>query len=576
MKKISTYIKNHKKSSIAVVILIILGAWYYHSRASGASVTTYITRPVALGTIQSTVSGTGQVSSSQELAINPKVSGTVTSVDIKNGDTVTAGQVLVTLDSTTAGFDLENAKIALAKLQSSDPVSLSSDQNSASSAGDSLQQAYGNATINLTNSFNDMNPIITGLNDLFYSKDGSPYFSESNVNGAYGTAAGQYRQSAGLLVDKVTTEYNNFRSTYNDNTLQEGTSTIEATLAQENSIAQDLLSALNSTSIAVGYIVNATQKQSRTSAMTTDQNNLSNWLSTTNTDATSLENSITGIQNDVRNVNQANATLTEDQSGSTPLDLQSAELAVAQAQYTYDEYTIRAPFDGVIGNVSVQKDDAVSGSTLIGTLVTRSFISHIALNEVDAAKVAVGQPISVTFNALSNVTATGTVSDVDTVGTVSQGVVSYDTVISFNTTNPEIKAGMSVNATIITSEKDNVVVVPNSAIKTVGSRSYVQVPAAGQTGKSVTQVTPKTVQIGVSDDTNTEITSGLNVGDVIVTRTITSTAAAATAQTNILSSLTGRGGAGGAGGGFGGGTRGGTTGTTGGTARTTAAAATTR
>ena len=102
MNKIWTGIKNHKKTTIAILILLILGGWYYYSKASSATVTTYTVRPVALGTVKTTVTGTGQVSRSQEITVNPQVSGTVTSIRVKNGDAVQAGEILATLDSTTA------------------------------------------------------------------------------------------------------------------------------------------------------------------------------------------------------------------------------------------------------------------------------------------------------------------------------------------------------------------------------------------------------------------------------------------------------------------------------------------
>ncbi len=576
MNKIWGFITKYKKTSIAVVIVLILGGWYYYSKASSATVTTYTVRPVALGTIRTTVSGTGQVSSSQQITINPKVSAAVTSINVKNGDEVTAGQVIATLDSTTAGFSLQNARISLAKLQSSNPLSVTSNQNSADSAKTSLDQSYISAFNTLTNSYNDMSPVINGLNSIFYNPSTSPYFNDSSlVNQSYGTIAEQYKQSAGVLLDQVKNDYADFRNIYSTASIQ-STSTIKSTLVQENTVVQKLLTSLKNASIAINFIINSTPKQNQTSAMTTDQNNLTTWINTVSQDNTSISSAISSIDSNTRSYNQAVATLNEAQTSSDPLDLESAQLSLAQAQYTYDEYTIRAPISGVIGNVTLRVGDQASASSIIGTVVTKDFISHISLNEVDAAKVSVGQPVSVTFNAISGVTATGTVSNVDTIGAVSQGVVSYDIVISFHTDDPRIKAGMSVNAEIVTTEKDNVIIVPNSALKTAGNVQYVQIPAAGQTGSFVMQVVRKTVTVGLTDTTNTEITSGLNVGDKVVTKTVIGTATSAT-QGNIFSSLTGRSttGAGATGrssGSFGGGTTGGTgTRTTTGTAAASAA-----
>ncbi len=607
----------HKILSVAIVVIVVAGIWYYRSTHT-TTATTYIAKAATIGNVKVTVSGTGQVSSSQELAVYPQVSGTVLTVNVKNGDTVTKGQVLATLDSTNAYYSLKNAQIALAKLETSNPISNKSDENTLANAQTSLNQAYQNAFNSISSTYSDMGPIITSLNAIFYNRNTSPYFTETNVGSVYGSTGLTYRQAAGVLLDQTTAEYNAFRNAYisADPT---STSTISANLAQELSIAQDLANTVRATAVAVNYIINQTSANSRPSTMTSDENSLSTWLSQVNQDNSSLSSAITSIQNAQQALTQAQANLAANQTTNSPLDLQSAQLSLAQAQTTYNNYTIRAPFSGVIGNVTLAPGDTAGGSTAIGTIVTKDYVSTIVLNEVDVAKVAIGQPVTTTFNALPGVTATGTVIDVDSVGTVSQGVVSYNVKISISTDNPVIKAGMSINTNIITSEADNVVVVPNSAIKTVGNRSYVLIPASssaisangssvsatatgtrryrsstntGSTTMStstlpyggyasttrssstprygngnstvptvtVTAVTTQPVTIGLSDNVNTQIITGVNPGDLVITQTITGTAAAA-ATSNILSSLTG-------------GTRGAGGGGTGGTFRPTTAAPT--
>ena len=627
MKKIWSsswsFIKKHKKTSAVVVILIIGGYWYYHS-TNTTTATTYTVKPATIGTVQTTVSGTGQVSSTQELAVDPQVSGTVLTINVKNGDTVTQGEVLATLDSTNAYYSLENAKIALEKLQTSNPISLTADQNTLANAQTSQTQAYQTAFNDISSAYNDMSTVVTGLNNIFYGKNASAYFTDINV-GSYGSTALNYKQTAGLSVDQVTSEYNSFQQTYLTTSLT-STSSIVTSLSQELTIAQDLANAVRNTSLAVNYVISQIPQSSHTNTMTTDQNNITSWLSIANQDNTSLASAQTGIQNAAQSIIQAQSNLVADQNTNAPLAVQSAQLALQEAQTTYNNYTITAPFSGVIGGVTLQPGDNASPSTPIGTIVTKQYQSTIVLNEINVAKVSVGDPVNITFNALPNVTATGTVTNVDVVGTVSSGVVSYNVIVSFNNDNPAIKAGMSINANIVTAEADNVLVVPNSAVKTVNGISYVQIPAgpvatstlattgtgtrihgtysggfgsstrtyggyasgfgsttASTTGTSsfafgsstrprslglaslsgtVTSVTNKIVQTGLSDNTNTQIISGLNPGDLVVTQTVTGTAVAAkTTSTSILSSLGGAGGtrAGGTGGAGGAGFTGGVT-----------------
>ena len=170
---------------------------------------------------------------------------------------------------------------------------------------------------------------------------------------------------------------------------------------------------------------------------------------------------------------------------------------------------------------------------------------------MDVAKIALGEKATLTFDAISDLTITGKVVQIDSLGTVSSGVVNYNVKISFDTGDIRVKPGMSVDAEIITNVKQDILTVPNSAIKTQGNASYVQMfdtalpaPTAGVQG-SVSLVPPRnqTVQIGVSDDTSTEIVSGLNEGDQVVTKTITSTTATTTSAPSLLNAVGGRGGA---------------------------------
>jgi HlyD family secretion protein len=568
--KIKNHIKKYKKTYIACTVLLIGLGWYYFSSTKSAAVS-YTVRPASLGTIRSVVSGTGQVQSSQQVSISPKVSSTVTGVYVKNGDAVHAGDLLVALDTSTALFSLENAKISLEKLQSASPVSLGSAQNTFQNSSDTLNQSYDTAFNTLVTSYGDMNTILASLNDIFYTRDTSPYFSDSSsLNQNYGPNAYDYKMTAGKKLDAAAAAYANFRNTYITQT-RTNTTTLAATLTQEYAVSQSVLEAVRSASVAINYIYNNTSKSSRTSAMNSDVNNLTSWTSTANKDVAAIVDAMNSVQNNTRSLTQADANLTNVSAGSNPLDIKSAELSLAQAQYSYDQYFIRAPFDGIIGNVSVHKADSVTGSTVIGTLVTKDYISKISLNEVDAAKVAVGQPVQITFNALPDLTVKGTVSDVDSVGTVSQGVVSYSITVAFNTDDAQVKAGMSINVDIVTAEKDQVITVPNGAIKTIGRKTYVQVPTSAITplaqttnvntmggaqasstnqyrknrGGTATSAENKEVTVGLSDDTSTEITSGINEGDLVVIKTSTGTAAAATTQGNIFSSIGGnRGGAG--------------------------------
>ena len=121
----------------------------------------------------------------------------------------------------------------------------------------------------------------------------------------------------------------------------------------------------------------------------------------------------------------------------------------------------------------------------------------------------------------------------------------------------QVKPGMSVTANIVTQADQNVIAVPNAALVTSGGSSYILEPAtpissaelaASANGGIVIAATKQVpVVVGLANDTMTEITSGVNVGDQIIVQTIKSTAAskttATTGGTSALQLLGGGGGA---------------------------------
>jgi len=101
---------------------------------------------------------------------------------------------------------------------------------------------------------------------------------------------------------------------------------------------------------------------------------------------------------------------------------------------------------------------------------------------------------------------------------------------------------MAIDAKIITNVKDNVLLVPSAAVVTTNGETTVRVLKNG-----VMSSVPVTV--GDSNDTQTEITSGLNEGDTVVTAVIGGATTTATTGTSPFSALGGNRGFGGGGGG---------------------------
>jgi membrane fusion protein, macrolide-specific efflux system len=165
--------------------------------------------------------------------------------------------------------------------------------------------------------------------------------------------------------------------------------------------------------------------------------------------------------------------------------------------------------------------------------------------EVDAAKIQLKQPASVTVSALPGRTLTGVVGEIDTLQTVVSNVVTYNVTIDLTGSVDGLKPGMTANVVVTTDQRANVLRVPNAAITTRGTTSTARVLDAD----NKQHVVP--VQIGLRGDTFTEVQSGLTSTDrvVISSGAIGSGATTGTGRTGVG----GLGGAGGfGGGGFGG------------------------
>ena len=255
-------------------------------------------------------------------------------------------------------------------------------------------------------------------------------------------------------------------------------------------------------------------------------------------------------KNDVKagTVSDDEIKILDQKVAAAKLSKETAELnaKVAYNQYletldSLEEKTVTAPIDGVITTLSITNGDSIGSSSSSGSSSTgsssnsssttssssssnsgqsvavianfKSLKASVAINEVDAANVKKEQKVTMTFDAIEGLTLTGKVEKMDSIGTESSGVVTYNATISFDKIDDRVKPGMSVTAVINIETKQDVLLAPSTAVKTSNNSKYVQILENGQ---------PKqiTVTTGSSDDTNIEITSGLTEGEEIITQTI--------------------------------------------------------
>lgn len=577
MNKLFQTILRRKVASSILLSMVVLGS-YFIFRGGGTAEAKYVLAVVTKGTIISSMTGSGQVAASQQVDVKSKVSGTITYVGVKTGQQVYQGQALAYLDARDAQRSVRDAQISLESAQISLEKMQRNQQVSSETTTESLEQSYRDAYNKVSDAFLDVPTLVDLARGVLYDNTVSPMGGCGNVC-EYGNLAGQdFRREFQSLTSRSESDYKTAKDAFDPNfttyrgirldaSPEEVTAILKTTEKTTELIAQAIKSEQNMLDALVSNMNSEASRQGSTARIpqqvATYQNSIGSALSNLNSILSNLGNARRSIESSQRSLDDTQLT--------NPIDIRSQENTVAQrraalqdAQANLANYTIRAPFAGIVAKSDIKVGDSASGSTVIATLLTKQSIAQISLNEVEIAQVNVGQKVTMTFDAVEGLTITGQVVGVDSLGAVSQGVVTYGVNIGFDTQDERVKPGMSVSAAVITDAKQDVLLVPNSAVKSSGGTSYVEMPgdaaAANQLLANATNalgvalVSPpqrKPVEVGLVNDSVSEVIGGLQEGDVVVVRTITASSATnPTTQTNSLFPVGG--GATGAGGGRGG------------------------
>jgi multidrug resistance efflux pump len=299
-------------------------------------------------------------------------------------------------------------------------------------------------------------------------------------------------------------------------------------------------SQVNSVNSGISSIQNSFQ--SFKDAITNAENNLINAQlsvsSQTNSAQAKIDSAKRALDNAQAQYAKVSAPADKSSVRSALSQLASAKAQVESAQLNFDKTIIKSPIDGQVATLSAElgidvgSNATVSGASSVATIVTKQQVAVIQLNEVDTAKVVVGQKAKLTFDAIPGLTVEGTVTEIEGVGVVTSGVVNYSIKVAFNTQEEKVKTGMSTSVEIVTSNRDDVLLIPSEALKSgVQEKTYVEIlPGVTSNDRRPVSslVTPvrQVVEIGESNDTQIEIKSGLLDGDFVISQVISTSTAA--------------------------------------------------
>ncbi len=599
MNKLFIFVKKRKIISGLIIIGLIVGGYFSYKAIIGddSNSPTYVSSVVEKGTLVVSISGNGQIDVSDRFDIKPEVSGDIIGIYIKKDQEVKAGQLLMALDAKNAQQAVYDAEIALddAKEELADLLSYPDAQslrqaevalaqaerdlnkaketyeNIETDAEDSLALAYEDGYTTISNNFIKLSDYMKDLKDVL----GTGQSTQEYISG-YELIIGRNSPFIQKLLDdfyKANGLFNKnhafFITVFQDDDRDTINQLIEDTLETANviSIALDSARHMYDATVLNDYnkLIIASQVNKMKPKIESDASAISSIISSLRKIKDTIDDTIKNTPDEIEDAKWAlqsaqekfddkKLVLEELMAGADPKNIRSQKNIVAKnedallvAKEKLDSYSIRASFSGVIAEVNdkIKKGDSVSSATIIATLMTKQYIAELTLNEIDIAKVKLNQPVTLMFDAVDGLTLTGKVTDIASTASTNQGLVTYGITITLDTMDDLIKPGMSVTAAIITEVKQDVLLVLNSAVKSQNGISFVEIPDEFDMLFAITNISGavfknplirQPVEIGTAGDEFTEIVSGLQEGDVIITRIIQSTAAQS-AQTKQSSSV---------------------------------------
>ncbi len=445
-----------KKYWIAlVVILIAVGAVVvWQVRKSSTSATTYQTSPAARGTLTASVGATGTIRAGQSATLTWQTSGRVDTVRGEIGATVKADEVLAVLAQTSmsqnvilAEADLISAKKSLSDLIASD-TSLAQAEQSLANAKQAVEDAQ--------------------------DKVDSITFPRASDNLVLQTQANIDLAKRDL--ERAESNYKLFKSKPDG----------------DSNKAQALLT-----------LTNARQKL-------TDLTVKYNWYTgkATDLDAEKYRAALAVAQSQLAD---AQREIDRIKNGPSPDDIAAAKARVAAAQSTLNQSKIIAPFKGVLTQANLVPGDMVSPGTVAFRVDDLShLLVDLQISEVDINNITVGQPVTITLDAVQGKSYTGQVSQISQAGDSTGSGVNFTVTVELTEVDELVKPGMTAAVTITVREVQGALLIPNRAVRQLDGKRVIYVlrdnaPAAVE------------IRLGAASDSSSEVVGGeLKEGEAII------------------------------------------------------------
>jgi len=497
----SAFAKKNWKWLVPVVVAAAAGAVFLISgggnKAASRDVTYAETTPIRQD-VSNSLSGTGTLNPANTYTVKSLVDGKILTGGFEEGDKVEEGDVLYTIDSSDASTNLEKASIALQQAQRSydKTVDLQYVRAEVDGTVSSLKVAKGDQVTSGQEVavIRDSSKML--LNLLFPAADAANFSvgqsADVMLDGTFETLKGTITAITGtdelstgnLLARTVTIRVNNAG----------GLTTAQAATASVNGVSS---------------IASATFAYQAERTLTAQAGGTVSAINVQEGDAVSKGDILIELTGD---------DLTESiQSASE--SLRSAEISMQNQQDNMSNYTITSPISGTIIEKDAKQGDALTSGSTLCVIYDLSYLEMVInVDELQIGALSVGQKVQITADAVADKTYVGTVTRVSMKGSSSGGTTTYPITIRIDNTDG-LRPGMNANAEIVVAEANNALVVPNAAVIRGG---YVLVSKKSPSAANAVEdmdapegyVYVK-VETGVSDDSYTEIKSGLQEDDTV-------------------------------------------------------------
>ncbi|MFQ5818110.1 MAG: efflux RND transporter periplasmic adaptor subunit [Terriglobia bacterium] len=220
-------------------------------------------------------------------------------------------------------------------------------------------------------------------------------------------------------------------------------------------------------------------------------------------------------------VAQRNVLVTNAEAARAAAQVAQAQAALERAEEDLRNSTIVSPLDGLVLARHVEVGDAVSSILVRGSqatlVLTLGDVSEVyvkgKVDEADIGQVYLGQPARIVVESFKDKEFVGQVSKISPMGVEKDNVTTFEVLVTIDNPSGELKANMTANAEIILEERDDVLLIPETAVIYDRERkTFVEVPdPRADNGRRKVAIA-----IGISNGIKTEVQAGLQEGDTVI------------------------------------------------------------